>query len=87
MLSSLLRSAHVASVFLAACAQLVAASVFALLVAAFYVVLGPYIGNTLAGNILLATFSFSVRTSISALTESSQLLFCAGLVVFRMLNR
>lgn len=32
---------------------------FGLLVAAFYIVLGPYIGNTLAGNILLAAFSFS----------------------------
>jgi hypothetical protein len=41
----------------------VGAAVFTLLVAAFYVVLGPYIGNTLAGNILLASFSFSVRTS------------------------
>ncbi|KAG2628679.1 protein S-acyltransferase 18-like isoform X1 [Panicum virgatum] len=39
--------------------QLVGAAVFALLVAAFYVVLGPYIGNTLAGNILLGAFSFS----------------------------
>lgn len=53
-----------------------AAAVFALLVAAFYVVLGPYIGNTLAGNILLITFSFSVRsTSISALTELLQVFF------------
>ncbi|RLN29881.1 protein S-acyltransferase 18 [Panicum miliaceum] len=39
--------------------QLVGTAVFALLVAAFYVVLGPYIGNTLAGNILLGAFSFS----------------------------
>ncbi|AQK74335.1 Protein S-acyltransferase 18 [Zea mays] len=43
--------------------QLVAAAVFALLVAAFYVVLGPYIGNTLAGNILLITFSFSAAAT------------------------
>ncbi|WVZ89596.1 hypothetical protein U9M48_035976 [Paspalum notatum var. saurae] len=39
--------------------QLVGAAVFALLVAAFYVVLGPYLGNTFASNVLLATFSFS----------------------------
>jgi hypothetical protein len=54
--------------------QLVGAAVFALLVAAFYVVLGPYIGNTLPGNILLGAFSFSVRTSLPGptVTASSQ---------------
>ncbi|KAL5224579.1 hypothetical protein ABZP36_011218 [Zizania latifolia] len=41
--------------------QLVGMAVFAALVAAFYVVLGlgPYIGSTVAGNTLLALFSFS----------------------------
>jgi palmitoyltransferase len=41
--------------------QLVGMAVFAVLVAAFYVVLGPYLGSTVAGNTLLALFSSSVR--------------------------
>jgi hypothetical protein len=42
--------------------QLVGVAVFSLLVAAFYVVIGPYLGSNVAGNIVLAAFSFSVRT-------------------------
>jgi palmitoyltransferase len=41
----------------------VGASVFAVLVAAYYVVLGPYLGSTVAGTALLALFTFSVRSS------------------------
>lgn len=37
------------------------AGVFAVLVTAFYVVLGPYLGSTVAGNTLLALFSLSVN--------------------------
>lgn len=44
--------------------QLVGMAVFAVLVAAFYVVLGPYLGSTIAGNTLLTLFSFSVRCSL-----------------------
>jgi hypothetical protein len=40
--------------------QLVGVAVFSLLVAAFYVVIGPYLGSNVAGNIVLAVFSFSV---------------------------
>ncbi|KQJ91709.1 protein S-acyltransferase 18 [Brachypodium distachyon] len=43
--------------------QLVAAAVFSVLVAAFYVVLGPYLGSTVAGNTLLALFSFSAAAT------------------------
>ncbi|KAK3136427.1 hypothetical protein QOZ80_5BG0434120 [Eleusine coracana subsp. coracana] len=43
--------------------QLVGVAVFSLLVAAFYVVLGPYFGSNVAGNILLAAFSFSAAAT------------------------
>jgi hypothetical protein len=36
--------------------------VYAVLVAAYYVVLGPYLGSTVAGTTLLALFTFSVRS-------------------------
>jgi palmitoyltransferase len=41
----------------------VGAAVYAVLVAAYYVVLGPYLGSTVAGTTLLALFTFSVRSS------------------------
>ncbi|XP_062204245.1 protein S-acyltransferase 18 [Phragmites australis] len=43
--------------------QLVGVAVFALLVAAFYFVLGPYLGSTVAGDTLLAAFSFSAAAA------------------------
>ncbi|GJM87625.1 hypothetical protein PR202_ga03599 [Eleusine coracana subsp. coracana] len=43
--------------------QLVGVAVFSLLVAAFYVVLGPYLDSNVADNILLAAFSFSAAAT------------------------
>ncbi|KAE8809826.1 putative S-acyltransferase [Hordeum vulgare] len=43
--------------------QLVGAGVFAVLVTAFYVVIGPYLGSTVAGNTLLALFSLSAAAT------------------------
>ncbi|XP_047053222.1 protein S-acyltransferase 18-like [Lolium rigidum] len=43
--------------------QLVGAAVFAVLVAAYYVVLGPYLGSTVAGTTLLVLFSFSAAAA------------------------
>ncbi|XP_037462209.1 protein S-acyltransferase 18-like [Triticum dicoccoides] len=43
--------------------QLVGAGVFAVLVTAFYVILGPYLGSAVAGNTLLALFSVSAAAT------------------------
>uniref|UniRef100_A0A0E0ML53 S-acyltransferase n=1 Tax=Oryza punctata TaxID=4537 RepID=A0A0E0ML53_ORYPU len=43
--------------------QLVGMAVFAVLVAVFYVVVGPYLGSTVAGNTLLALFSSSAAAA------------------------